>query len=346
MIELPVIGVFYSESELIHGWLENVFSQQASSVIPIPILAVNQCADEQKTRQILAGLDEFWSRYPNKRIELIRLDGNDGHTIAFNRAVERTRSKFPSATWIASLDPDARFGPGTLAKLMTKGCTANDIGMVTPIVIQSNCRYEPDRWRQSEIGESQVLHVGHCPFVSPDSNAKGNFWKSPFAGKRVRTAIEILEKNPTFGPFTACFCAGLWSVSMLENIDPPDEKQFRTLNCGEIGYRGQLFGYRTVIAIDALAFHPQACTHDFQLDEIDFDRKNGAYHQFHAQGLISLKYFPDELRLGSIRYNSEIKQWTDLFPDLVGIEPLVDQASRLAAYERWSMFIAPRRFGR
>jgi len=337
--KVPVVGVFYNEIDQFHSWLTSVESQRAEGVQPIPVVVVSK-----HTQYI----DEFRARTASciterrLRPEDVHIcEKNVGHTVAFQIGATRFVEASDAWPWIASLDPDARFAPEALRYLLRAGEQARRVGMLSPIVVKPR---DDGDFRRPVAEVESVCHAGHFPFQPRCLTASGsrpgliNFWRSHFKNWHVGQVRTFLEHCPQCAPFATCFCSSLWNSRMFCEIGLPDERQFRTLNCGEIGYRAQLNGWSGRFAPGAFAFHPNAPDGDYASDRAVAEKGCTAWHFYHAQGLIALRYFPDGLRNIAERRDDVFVPWECYFPDLKGIEPDKDHASRQAIFDRWNEF--------
>jgi GT2 family glycosyltransferase len=317
---IPVIGVFYNEIELVTDWLDCVLAQRTTEIEPIPIAVVNYC--EQHTFSIMSKLGDF-RKEKYSGLQILNLGTNTGHSHAFNRGVLLIAEHFPDCKWIGSLDPDARLEKTALHEMVTAATKADDrSGMVVPITIQKEKNDLCQAWQRS-IGENNretILHIGHYPEKIDLSELKSDEIVQHWRSHNFRETLNFPNVN-YIKSFCPCFCASLWSVEMIGEIGLVDERQFRTLNCAEYGYRARLHGYTCVVANHALAFHPRDCTSSYKLEKfkIAVERVDTAWHYQHAQGLIALKYFP-ETQQACCKVNengTEIqKSWVDLIDDL------------------------------
>ncbi|HBJ38881.1 MAG TPA: hypothetical protein DDZ51_29875 [Planctomycetaceae bacterium] len=119
---------------------------------------------------------------------------------------------------------------------------------------------------------------------------------------------------------------------MIGEIGLVDERQFRTLNCGEFGYRANLCGFSCGLASNAIAFHPKDCTAFWQTDvfdkELEEKRQGNAWYFQHGQALIALKYFPDKNRMKCMQSTQRQTNWIDYFPTLEGVESYMESEDR------------------
>ena len=332
---IPVVGVFYDETDFVEDWIRCVLSQRTDEVVAVPIVVTNHHHVESDR---IAYEVERLRKETERTIELVPLNSNKGHSHAFNRGIECVESGFTDAEWIASLDPDARLGKNSIQLMLNRSRRVKSCGMVTPIVFR--CEKDQAALEQSWTGRAEteptVLHAGHFPCrASIDEDNFPIYWKSLFMGRSVSYAIKHAAASE---PFTPCFCAGLWSTRMIGKLGPVDEHQFRTLNCGEFGYRANLRGFCCVLASDACAFHPKDCSAFWKTSAFDEDAeknpKGNAWHFQHGQALIALKYFPDSRRMTCMKSNQRGTEWLDYF------DCLKDIKSELANEERERFFNA------
>lgn len=307
---VPVIGVFYNESDYLNDWLECVVSQCNGEITALPIIVTNHEAIESER---IHDLVENFRNDTQQQVELVPLGTNEGHSFAFNRGIEFVTKKLPDAEWIVSLDPDARLADRCIELMLNAAHTKQDCGMVTPMVLQ--CKRDSAElaklWRAAVSEKMKVLHAGHYPKrVDLPKNNFPVYWHSYFDGKPLDDAR---TRAKTENVFTPCFCAGLWSKRMIDHIGLIDERQPRTLNCGEYGYHANLRGYTCELAADAVAFHPRDCTKFWKTQVFDEERASGvegnATRFQHAQGLIAMKYFPDANRLTCMTSDSRSTTW-------------------------------------
>ncbi len=331
---IPVVGVFYNESSHLHDWLASIEEQRDAEIEPIPVIVVSR--HPRHVAELEAILNQC-VRDNRLRAENFRiLDRNVGHTVALNLGFKPFLQEDGEWPWIASLDPDARLAPGALRQLRVAGDQNFHVGMVSPIVIKPRA---DGNFRRPVAKVESVCHAGHFPFASRrPSSGLINSWHFHFKNWKVADVQAVLHHHPESAPFAACFCASLWNSRMLRSIGPPDPLQFRTLNCGEIGYRAQLNGWSGRFASNAFAFHPNAPDSDYASDRAIEESGCTAWHYYHAQGLIALKYFPDDLRNIAARCYDIPVAWEYYFPDLTGVEAQMDNAARHAVFVRWREF--------
>ena len=307
---VPVIGVFYSESDYLEDWVKCVGAQSTDDISVIPIIVTNYHKTKSKHLEGQVARLKETTEHP---LEIHTLQDNRGHSFAFNRGIEFVTKELPDAEWIVSLDPDARLADRCIELMLNAAHTKQDCGMVTPMVLQ--CKRDSAElaklWRAAVSEKMKVLHAGHYPKrVDLPKNNFPVYWHSYFDGKPLDDAR---TRAKTENVFTPCFCAGLWSKRMIDHIGLIDERQPRTLNCGEYGYHANLRGYTCELAADAVAFHPRDCTKFWKTQVFDEERASGvegnATRFQHAQGLIAMKYFPDANRLTCMTSDSRSTTW-------------------------------------
>ncbi len=333
-MRIPVVGVFYNEVTHVDGWLSSIAAQQTPDLEPVPVMVVGW--DPTTCVQLRASVERCAADRRVERRFINYCETNVGHTGGFCLGAQTFVSACDESPWIASLDPDARFAPGALSHLLEAAQRSLGVGFVSPIVVQPRATGDFDS--PAEPAEI-VCHTGHFPF-EPREKALTltNFWWSHFLNEPLSAVQQAVAGRPDFEPFAACFCAALWSARMFHEIGLPDSRQFRTLNCGEVCYRARLSGWSGRLASSAFAFHPNAKADSFQPSRAVQDPSSGAWHYFHAQGLIALRYFPDHIRDVAALRNGIAVPWNALFDDLAGISPDVDQAKRLEMFSRWNSF--------
>lgn len=338
-VRLPVVGIFYSEMNHFDEWLSSVESQRSSDIEPIPVIVVSKHPDYVQQFQSITDTYIRDGRLQREHVHIC--DDNVGHTRGFRIGAERFVREPNAWRWIASLDPDARFAPEALRHLHHVAEQATRVGMVSPLVIEPR----PDRdFRRAVDARDRVCHAGHFPrvptHISKPKSRPGliNFWQSHFMGWTVDQVLIYFRDHPQCAPFSACFCSALWSSHMFSEIGMPDERQFRTLNCGEIGYRAQLNRWSGRFASNAFAFHPNP-PNDAYASALALKEPNStAGHFYHAQGLIALRYFPDHLRNIAERQGNMQIPWERHYHDLKEITPDTDDVARRVVFDNWSAF--------
>ncbi len=335
-IKLPVIGVFYNETEHLDGWLKSVELQRCDQIEPTPCVVVSHHPDY--VQQLKAMLGEFVEAGRVQIENVAILSDNEGPTRSFNLAVKNFVLSRAPAPWIASLDPDARFAPTALTGMLDAG-HSEEVGMISPIILQPRIDNE---FQRAISSDEIVQQAGHFPF-EPYKHKKliSNYWESHFRDCSVEQVKGFLQKHPESSPFTPCFCASLWRTKMFVDIGLPDPRQFRTLNCGEIGYRAQLAGWKGAFAPQAFAFHANASPSEYAVGQIQSKPKGSAWHFYHAQGLIALKYFPDNnLGVFAPQRDGHLVLWQDHFDDLCEVVTCsrFSNEQREGLFDRWKDF--------
>jgi len=200
---------------------------------------------------------------------------------------------------------------------------------------------------ESPVTDSEIVgQAGHYPKLVNGLNVFGvpYVWRSHFAGKSFKSVVDTLETKPAAAPFSACFCAGLWSTRMFEVVGLPDPRQFRTMNCAEIGYHAQLNGWKAAFAPKAIAFHKLGCSGDFNPDNalgndvFPVCKRHSAWHYHFGRTLISLKYYPDEIRPTIQSKDEKDRSWFDVFAGLRGVEAALPDQNRREIFRRWNEF--------
>jgi GT2 family glycosyltransferase len=330
-VQIPVIGVFYNELDHLDGWLASVGTQSDDRIEPIPVIVVSRhprhAADFEK---MLGGcISRGAIRHENVHIQESNIGPTSGFNLAVNTLSERCR-------WIASLDPDGRFAPNALRQLYETAEPDERVGMVTPLVVKPRA----DRNFERPVAAIEtVCHAGHYPFqpLRP-SGTLTNYRQLHFKNWTVEDVRHFLAGQGGREPFAACFCSSLWSAAMFADIELPDARQFRTLNCGEIGYRARLRDWCARFSPEAFAFHANAPDPDYSPASAIAESGSTAWHYYHAQGLIALKYFPDHLRDIAARHGAETIPWEATFRDLQNVQPYAENDKRQRLFDRWRDF--------
>lgn len=332
-VQIPVVGVFWSEVDHLDGWLASVNAQNCDELEPLPVIVVSlhpahvSELDEKLTQYVAAG------RIQRENIRI--LNWNVGPTVGFNIGAKQFIAADRKCPWIASLDPDARFAPNALRQLFLTGNEDLHIGMVSPLIIKPRMNHD---FQQQVVATETVCQAGHFPFqrihLSP---VLTNYWKCHFQGWKLVDVQTYLIDNPLYAPFAACFCSSLWRSQMFNEIELPDDRQFRTLNCGEIGYRAQLKGWTGRFCSQAIAFHESGTGFE-KAGNAMVDIGGGAWQYYHAQGLISKKYFPDEYRDRAAKQGDEYFPWDFFFRDLNNVDSYGENETRLDVFNRWREF--------
>jgi GT2 family glycosyltransferase len=340
MLKIPVIGVFYNETDLLANWLSSVEKQGAPDIKPVPIIVVSRHPDHVDKIALLLGKYIQANRIEEQNVEILRY--NAGPTQAFNLAASRYLLRNKDCQWIASLDPDATFALGAIQEMVLSGARSPQIGMVSPIIVSPR----PDRDFQRVVtDEETACQAGHYP-RNPAANSSKllrNYWSSHFKGWTIREVKQFLAQHPEVAPFCACFCASLWRATMFDTIGYADGRQFRTLNCGEIGYRAQLSGWSGAFAPRAMAFHGNPPEKELLASKAMNEKGGAAWLYYHAQALIALKYFPNNIRNIAARDGERIVTWDTYFPELSEVsQQRFDEELRVRLVERWSEFIFER----
>ena len=338
-LRVAVVGVFYRETPDFADWLASVEVQSRDGVEAVPVIVVNHHPDHASELAACArrAIAEGRLRAENTHI----LGGNLGHTHAFNIGIEPFVRRHEHWPWIASLDPDARFAPSAIRELISS-CESDKVGMISPLIIVPR----PNGDFQATVTETEIVsQAGHFPFEPVGSrHPLKNYWRCHFRGKTVGSVREFLQTHAGFAPFTPCFCASVWKSQMFFDIGVPDPRQFRTLNCGEIGYRAELSGWRGAFSSLAIAFHPRINEREYRAESAIANPGCSAWHYFHAQSLIALRYFPDSIRQNAVERGGVWTSWEHFFPDLNGIDPDCDDIKRQETFGRWEGFkIGPER---
>lgn len=332
-MKIPVIGVFHNELNHLAGWLSSVEQQHSDNVDPFPVVIVSPHPEQMRSFEDL--LDGYICSGRLAKDNKFILDWNRGPTAAFNVCAQKFADQHRCFPWIASLDPDARFAPGAISQMLNVA-TENKIGMVSPLIIKSR---RCDDFQSPVSDDECVCHAGHFPhFPKRYSKIVTNYWRSHFSNMKVSEVQKLLESKSNFRPFSACFCASLWNSQMFSEIGLPDIRQFRTLNCGEIGYRAQLYGWTGQFAPKAFAFHPKSQADEYEQSAAMKKFGCTGWHYFHAQGLIALRYFPDQYRNIAAKVGNDFVAWENRFGDLIGIVPEVCDNLRKAVFDRWDDF--------
>jgi len=330
---VPVVGVFYSETAHFADWLASVWMQRGAGIEPVPVIVVSHHPDyaSELTACIERAIEDGQLERANTHV----LPENVGPTRAFNKGVEQFIQRPDDWPWIASLDPDARFAPDAIRELISS-CKDKGAGMASPLILAPR----PNGDFRARIHETEIVcQAGHFPFF-PIANGHPlqNYWRSHFRKRTVRSVREFLGTHPGFAPFTPCFCASVWKTQMFSDIGVPHSRQLRTLNCGEIGYRAQLRGWRGALSSNSIAFHPQISGADYLAESAIANRGCTAWHYFHAQALIALQYFPDDFRNQAVKREGIWMPWTTFFPDLHDIDPVCENRTRQDTFDRWDEF--------
>ncbi|HBJ38882.1 MAG TPA: hypothetical protein DDZ51_29880 [Planctomycetaceae bacterium] len=155
---IPVIGVFYDETDFVDDWIRCVLSQNTNELDVAPIIVANYHKTESaRIRDSVLRLRDD----TGQTINLVPLNTNDGHSHAFNRGLDFVNQEISHAKWITSLDPDARLGKNSIQSMLDRTREVKSCGMVTPIVLR--CEKEQNAlakcWTVQTDPDSIVLHA-------------------------------------------------------------------------------------------------------------------------------------------------------------------------------------------
>lgn len=207
-----------------------------------------------------------WVREHHPWVRLVPLESNTGFATGNNRGLEHARGEY-----IITLNNDTRVEPDWLATLVRVAEAHPRAGMVGSRI----CSFvDPD------VIDS--LGMGICR----DGMSRGRFRNRRWSSLRRSEVEEILFPSA---------CAALYRQEMLRETGFFDDDFFAYAEDADLGLRGQLAGWKAVLAGGAVVYHKYSQTaggfSSFKVRLVERNHYWVALKNFPARDLLALPFF-------------------------------------------------------
>jgi N-acetylglucosaminyl-diphospho-decaprenol L-rhamnosyltransferase len=226
MSDLTVATVSYRSADRVAALLSSL----KASTIPIPRLIVaNNAVDDDAIRDLAAA---------ETQVEVVETGANLGYGGAMNAAI---RERPSTSRWILLINPDLRFEPDAIERMLATGDSEPDIGVVGPLIMTPHGEVYPSARRLPSLRTG----VGHALF---SRLWPGNPWTHAYLSDR-----EDPPRRRDAGWLSgSCL---LVRRKAFDAVDGFDESYFMYFEDVDLGARIARAGWRLVYEPDAVIHH-------------------------------------------------------------------------------------------